>query len=646
MSGINNETSKGIDYAWLLGFIVLFSLPIFFPESTWGFHFWVFLSPLAKITFALILLLISTYSIWAFYFFPPSITYTIFDFHRVKYLLPLLAGVLFFYFPIFKDLYGDSFLFEPYLTQTATEMPEHLSQAIFAYDFTPATSRQFLLALLTLASISFAAMYQTVFVWSGIIMGILFYGVWVYQINKYQVTSVKAWILLAMIVSAPFTLTFYGHMDNYGIVYLALLLWLMGLVNTLKSSHRNSIWFLLVGLLFILKIHPLFLLLIPAWVLAFIVKKAPKSKLYSLLISIKGVFTFMGFPIFIVGAYLYFFVFKDYNDPRILQDIRDFDRLFLPLISPDAPYDKYNVWSWAHILDFANILLYWSPVSLLVFFTVKPQKTQTEPIPLILGFTLLLFVTFIFMINPLITMPMDWDLFSIPAIIWMVIIFYYATLPTSLPISSARKAIIIAVCLISASFIIVNHSAPALSQRVETVGKHVYKTYYEHSPRIIHSGIAINTQSIDDYLERKNQLISDLAPYSQAPNDIKFAMFHTDNGILYQRDKHDLSKALFHFTEAEKYAPNYWLNTEQLMHLHSELKNEKEALSYAQKLLKNNYPSPEKSKVNMVFQEIKFSKINAAAMHCNAFLKEYPSSIELQNLQSQIHSNTQIQLQK
>lgn len=640
------QLSNKLDYVWLIGFALLFILPIFFSEQTWGFHHWIFLPPLAKIAYTIILVGIVTHKYWLHSFFPDATNTRLFVFQNMKYVLVIIWGAMLYNFPIYKDLYGDSFLFEPYLHQIATHVPEHLQNALTSFDFRPATSRQFSLALLTLVSKTLGINYQSTFRWSGIFLGLLFSLIWFFQITKHAIRNRNAWLIMLMVFTAPLTLTFYGHNDNYALVYVALLVWLMAFINVVYSTNKNGIWFLLIGLVLIIKIHPLFLLLLPAWILILIHKRAPDSIIHLKLMNWQGLFFYLGIPIFTAGAYLYFFIFKDYNDLRILQNITDFDRLFLPLISPEAPLDKYNLFSIAHLLDYVNILIGWSPVAIILFFTLKPKNIQTEPVTLILGFTLFLFTAFMFMINPLITMPMDWDLFSIPAIIWMVMIFNFAKQNPDQIMSTVRLTTFVSIAVILSSFILVNHSAPALSKRIETIGVHVYKTYYEHSPRIIHSGIAIGTPNIDDYLDRKNQLITDLLPYAQAPNDIKFAMFHTDNGILYRRDKHDLKKALFHFTKAEKYAPNYWLNTEQLMHLHSELKNEMDALSYAQKLYKNNYPSPEKSRVNMVTQEIKFSQLDAARTHCKVFLIEYPSSIELQNLHSMIHAKTQIQQQE
>ena len=540
-------------------------------------------------------------------------------------------GVIFYNFPIYKDLYGDSFLFEPYLQQIATEIPEHLQNALTSFDFRPATSRQFSLALLALVSKTFSITYQSAFRWSGIFLGLIFSLIWVIQITKYSIRNRNAWLIMLMVFTAPLTLTFYGHNDNYALVYVTLLLWLMGFVNVLHSSNKNGIWFLLIGLVLIIKVHPLFLLLLPAWILILIHKKAPGSELHHKLLNWKGLLTFLGTPIFTAGVYLYFFIFKDYNDPRILQNITDFDRLFLPLISPEAPLDKYNLFSIAHIIDYGNILISWSPVAILLFFTFKQKNLNTDPTTLILGFTLFLFTVFMFVINPLITMPMDWDLFSIPAIILMVMIFNFAKQNPNQNISTIRLTTFVSVAIILSSFILVNHSPSSLSKRIETIGKHVYKTYYEHSPRIIHSGIAISTQSIDDYLERKNQLIKELVPFSQKSNDIKFAMFHTDNGILFFRDKHDFKKALFHFKEAEKYAPHYHLNSLHLMQLYLKLNNKNEALKYASILYKNNFPNPLQSRVNLIQVELNFGLINNAKHHQELFLKEFPNTIEFQN---------------
>ena len=170
-------------------------------------------------------------------------------------------------------------------------------------------------------------------------------------------------------------------------------------------------------------------------------------------------------PICFVGAFLYFFVFQDYKDPRLLQDFRDIDRLFLPLLSPAPPLDRYNLFSINHIFDYFNIMMLWSPPALFLLVIIglfyRKQINWKTPQIVITGLTFLLFTTFLFMINPLFSMPMDWDLFSLPAPI--LLIFVLALLKDVQPTNLAGKILpgCLALAILSLPTFIVNAAIPA-----------------------------------------------------------------------------------------------------------------------------------------------------------------------------------------
>ena len=124
---------------------------------------------------------------------------------------------------------------------------------------------------------------------------------------------------------------------------------------------------------------------------------------------------------------LYFFILKDHVDTRDLNtQVMAFDRLFLPLFSPEPPLDRYNLLSFNHIFDFLSEVLIWSPIALFILLSIillarKSIDWNTLPV-LTSGVTLLLFGGLFFVINPLLSMQLDWDMMAIPAPAFLVFV--------------------------------------------------------------------------------------------------------------------------------------------------------------------------------------------------------------------------------
>lgn len=536
MSTLSSHLKASTAFYLGIGFLLVFLLANLFPEPLWAVHDSYFLpQPLRFILWIIILLGLG----FAFYSTKKEPKLRIsnrfaFPLNLSIWLLALLAGLCFYSFPIIDDYYGDARIFRPILHEPVSRLPEDFWSRLFSISFQPEHGRKGVRLLLSgIAYLTGSSMYE-VFRWMGMLCGIGFVLTWLFAVRHF--IQRQAWrIALAVIgLSTPVLLIFFGHIENYSLIYWLFLSWLLLFLYQLKHAHKRLYVLLMVLLIIFARFHIMFLLCMPGLLLAGLYTFFPDKSVSRHLLSVKGMLSSLFLPLSIVGLILYFWVFEDYHDPRVMQDFSDIDRLFLPLISPEAPYDRYNLLSFNHLLDFANAVFLWSPGCLFVvswiWLKVPLPKWQKDPIWAILGITFLLFLATFFMINPLFSMPMEWDLMCFPAPVLLVSTLY---LVSKIQQKKMPVSLLIVPCLLALftlSSIYVNHHTKPLSQKIERIGRHVYKTYYAHSSTYLLFALNLDGQ---EYAARKAAIIDDLESLALPGKDQEYANLLMDEAMMY-----------------------------------------------------------------------------------------------------------------
>jgi tetratricopeptide (TPR) repeat protein len=540
--------------------VALHLLAFFFPDNLWGVHYLSF-TPVALrmaiLAFAGVTIVFPNHiSI------PEKLSLLLSDKQGSLRWLWLPAGLmlmafLFNSFPIALDEYGDAFQYRSSLNTTPSKLPKKFYKELFSASFLPSMGRKTILYIYGLIAYSNDLTYQEVFKWAGIISGIGYTIIWIGFI-KYYLSNYK-WQLLMIGAGlfAPFTQIFYGHTETYAPVFFALTSWLALLLVQHKKKSGTLLFFLFVGLIVCFRLHPFCILIVPAWLLSVVqfyrIKNGKKS------ISYRTSWQWFIIPIFLLGLVLYFFVFKDFNDPRFLDDVRDIDRLFLPILSPDYPLDRYNLLSWNHFLDFFNAMLSWSGAAWLLALGIpvlfKDKLVLRNPSLIILSTTFLLFTALLFMINPLVSMPMDWDLFSFPAPVLLLMVVLLISQIEKLETPSFFMPSAVALLLVASPFFVVNASDMPLSNRLESVGKRMYKTYYLHSSRVIITALGI-PDNMTLYLSRKQEILDELKPIAVPGKDPMYANLLMDDGYYYLTVTKEYEKAEARLAEAIVYNPD------------------------------------------------------------------------------------------
>lgn len=608
---------------------LLFVVGAFLSEKLWGIHFLAFL-PLPQ---KLVLLFVSGVII-----FVPKVlnsfsrlAATLFNKeHKLSWLasvgIAALMISLFLLFPIFQDEYGDAYRFQSRLDNVLTELPNGFVNDVFKLEFAPSEGRKSVLLMFGWLSNKFDATYLDVFKWVDALSGLGFVLALIWFVRQ-QIES-RSWQLLLIVVGclAPFTQVFYRHTETYAPVFLLSFLWLLGYARFFQIGKPRILVFLSITLPVLCKLHPMSWLLIAPLIIAWVqvlnsrrakksIKKFELKKVGRLLVSLSV----------LAGLYLYLVVFKDYADPRDLRNVKDIDRLFLPILSPEAPLDRYNLFSLNHILDYINAIFMWSVPLLVILgaaFLIRRKEDSEQPVrsELVgLATVLTLQMMLLFMLNPLVSMPMDWDLFSFPALTFLVISVVLVRQHEHELDHKALKSGVVGLVMLSAAFIPVNASAKSLSYRLESLGRHIFKTYYVHSNRILISAVGIHGD-MDDYMERKDQMEIDLRPYALVGNDRLYANLFLDDGYYYLNTANDYDKAKAKLTTAQRYNP--------------EQPQIAELLARATMFADANDPAKHEERYYRIEQfgvrlMREFREFGKAQAHFQSAIKEYPDSTVL-----------------
>ena len=572
------------------------------PQPMWGTHFLAFLpAPTAIVVGALCL---SLMMLGWFLAKKEPVTTNVSRFHKqLKWGIPLFAGlimgILFMAFPMVADIYGDSYKYTSRLDRTIPFLTDQVHKNVFSFDFSPYSGEKTTYGIICYLSYYLDIPIKTAFYMLNVSCGILFSICWTLLVFRWTDSLTIRICLTLLGLFAPFMLNFYGHIELYSPAYLVILLYFFLLLESITRVSFRWLAASFILLLASIKFHSSSNLLIIPWALSLLHLLAearfPGLKRF---FTWKHASVLVLLPVILTGAFLYFFVFKDHANPRTLQGNTElYSRVFLPILRPEPPYNRYSLLGAAHFLDFFNLILFWSPAILLTivsaFLFYRKQIKWQNPLLIISGTTLILYVSFFFMLNPLLSMPMDWDLMSIPAIpAFVFILILLSRLEKQTDIGQLVISCI-ALTALTIPVLPIHSNQSLLSKRLEILGIWNFKTNYEWSARNIEYALSLSKEGA--YVEQKDKILDELRPYAIEGNDLEFARLLKGSGTYSLTNTQDPKRALTYLNEAESYFPEnppLWMD---LVNTHFRSENYPAAFHYAEKLVKNHHPSQEES---------------------------------------------------
>lgn len=597
-------------------FILLYVLGYIFPNLWWGTHFFSFLDGFTK-------LLLSTLVIGLLFIQFRKNSIDLSGKLNFNLWFRIIASVIFCFliykFPVIKDYYGDAYKYLDLKNKLIPIIPDGTHEAFFSLSIAPDAGEQKILAIITYLGYFFKVDYLGAFQILNSIFGGLFFFTWIYFINNQFQRLFSKIIMILAGFSAPWMLFFFGHMEIYAPIYFFNLLWLTLAIQYIKNNKRIILIILGILLPIAVLIHSSALLYLPG--LLFVIVK-PKNFTWRKV----GIFLFA--PIAIAGSYLYFFYFEDHIDDRSFRNgtIKAWEHLFLPLFSPEAPLQRYNMLSFNHIFDYFNMILLWSPITLFVFLFIVLTKRKVihwnKPEVLFIGSITILYMGLFFVINPLISMPRDWDLFSLPAIPLLILT---TILYTEVEDSILNKNIIANIAIVfvlSCSIFPIHYDRNKLGNRLEALAFRINDSYYVWTSETFSFANDCRNKN-PNYIQLNEKIIDKLRPNAQKGIDYEFAEILYEQGKAYYNKKKLLNSSLEKYEEALVYFPNHNQSKMKMIEPYFLQQRYDEAFELAKDLTQIGYPNPEKAHRIALHCAIEAEQFNEALLISTYYTKNW-----------------------
>jgi len=408
---------KYFDKVSLVSTIILiaFLLGTFYPDTFWTTHFISFLPKALQLGFITVSIIMIFFPIELRN--PPKLNSI-----TIIGAITLISGIVFYQFPLTFDFYGDAYKFKEFLDNIPSKIPNQASDALFSFKLGTSAGQDSVLAIVTYIAYYGQTTYLEAFKLLDAISGALYVFIWLSFSKEYYKNHSTRFIFALIIFSSPLIIIFLGHQEIYSISFALFSFWITSLIKFFSNKTNKRLVTLIISWLICLKLHSVAILLFPALILSILAYINKLQTFKTEIFSFKKLIYFILLPSILLGLICYFFIFKDFNDPRNLNEqIIGSDRLFLPILSSDPTLNTYTLFSFHHLFDFFILPFIWSPIVVLIVFSAGRKKLieliKTSLIARITLITLTLFLFLFFAINPLLSMPIDWDLFSFPALL-------------------------------------------------------------------------------------------------------------------------------------------------------------------------------------------------------------------------------------
>jgi hypothetical protein len=442
--------------------------------------------------------------------------------------IALSFGIAFILFPLATDLYGDSWEFSNRGEKIISKFDSVWIAEIFSFNLLdPKTQLKFTKNIYRILSYSLNTEFIVVMSYSSAICGAFFIYLWQrFLMPLNDRAAFKVFVLLIGGCSG-FSLVFYSHIELYAIQFLGMLAFFYQLYKY-YSVEKSAKRILILAFLLVLniKLHSSGILLLPLLLLILLEKYYWKSKFNSNKVLI---YFLIVCGVSLLFFALYYFIFTDNYSIHHFSNNYDLVRVFLPLQSDPAQNGDYGLLSFNHFADFIHLMIFWS-VPVLILFLILLAKLKKvlfdskDLYAIILFFTSIIYLAFFFLINPIWSIPRDFDLLSTSAIPLSVLVLY--SFSKILKINNKLVLVLLVLQLMSISTIVVNTSKEKIAQRVHNMGVRIYKTYYNKSANMINYNLIDNYDSItllDHHFKTYDQL-KDIHDY-QDDNELSLFPF-------------------------------------------------------------------------------------------------------------------------
>ncbi|MDB2656629.1 hypothetical protein N9Y60_01095 [Crocinitomicaceae bacterium] len=618
--------------------LLLYVVALIYPDNWWGLHYPAFLGGkgwvivIAAIGFTLYG---QKYSFWE------GLQGNKSGGNRWvwTFAITIISGVFFYQLPMFEDIYGDAISILNDKELVIKEFTALHKEMILGVDFTnPKLGTDTTLSLVAWISYTREITVYEAFRTLGVICGMGYVFFMLASVYRLAKDSQQRLLFTFLVLGTPLVLGFCGHIEVYAPVYFIIAVFWYVLIRLVeKFTILNTIILLMVCFLH-LKLHISGLVGLLVGVMAVAISFR-KSKGYST--SWVQIRNFVIAPIILLGICVYVFVTKSVFGPRDYTSDTLTDVIFLPIKSTDpAPLDRYNLFSWNHLFDYFNMFFLWSAIGIVIVIVVlvfrRKQIDWSRPLVQLSALATISFVLLFFVLNPLLAMPKDWDLMSIPA---LTLIIFSAVLISSMDGENEKERSIasylinpsIGLFFIAWSAVFVNAEQEPQGERLLSMGKYNFKTYWKGSSTPIL--FAINL--IDDEEKRSLELekvVKELKPFAVDGNDLEYSGLLNEVGHVYQAYHRDLKAAHIWYKDAYDMFPMNRKAVYDLIYSYFRRGEFDKANDLIPTLVKMKYPNSETPLRMGIHISLEDEDYIASEIYCKELLKVNPKDQFIQKI--------------
>lgn len=299
-------------------------------------------------------------------------------------------------------------------------------------------------------------------------------------------------------------------------------------------------------------------------------------------------------------------------------------------------------------MDFVNLFMIWGPLAILILFVAllplrKRIQWNSESV-LGLGLLFILYFGFFFLINPLLGMPLDWDLMAIPTPI--LVLFTLSILKESDPEADWKRLFgpAIGLAILVLPTVYVNSQEPLLNERYIGIGKHSFRTYWVGSAGFLMDAYKRKLESPIVFEDEFSELLEELKPFANEGNDIEYAVLAKNFGAYFRLKIQDRKKAEKYHLLADRYDPELASNLEGLAELFRDKRDFPMALGYAKRLVALESTN-QKGALRLGLEiALKAKDWNQSIQWIQALLKFYPNDSDLKKALRRLETQTELEL--
>ncbi len=609
----------------------LYALGLFFPDQFWAFHFPAFLPDATGEILLIACVILTVYAHKKGLLNSWNVEVKKEKDSLLRYGLPILAVIFFYQFPMYADIYGDAHFLVPDPNSYMEVLDPKYTDKLLSFDLLdPKIGSATITGLIATMSYGLVMTIGESFRFFDAVCGGLYVFFMLGLIMRASTVRLRRLLMVLLVIGTPLIQVFCGHFEVYAPVYALIAGFWFFVARFYEKPGRARLLLVFLMVLINIKFHITGWILLPVALLVlfnhFRVSKGNPGLKWGTVVK------YVLLPLYLIGILVYVFVTKSVFGKRQYTSDTIYDVLFLPVSGSDpAPLDRYNLFSPSHFFDYFSSWFMWSAsaifILLVLLIAYRKKINWSHPILILSGTLLLLYLPFFFVLNPLYSMPADWDLIGIPGITLLVFAMHalgaFEEEAGKQPIMARMLAPLLGFTIIALTFVMVNSNRNMQAERFVSMGKYQFKTYWIGTSSYIMSGV-FQFETNEEKSRIHQQVVEDLRPYACKGNDPEYAEIIVQLSIYFREVKLDFNKAIELLEEAHDYAPLLRNTTYQLVLTYYKKGDYKRAMEYVPMLVKMEYPNPDKALRVAIHTAIQAEAYGEAENYCEKFLELWP----------------------